>query len=87
MDHGGDVRSVVFPQDTQSLAHAVIGSNIDRYVRAAGRWRRRRLAVEAHDIAETSGQPLHHRFADASVGASDQDDIFFGFHRCYSANY
>jgi len=80
MNHGCNPGTVTFTQDAQSFLNTLIGSDVDGDARTTRRRRTRRLAVETHDIAEASRQPLHHSTADVPVGTSDQDDLFFLFH-------
>ena len=74
MDHRGDVRPVVLTDGAESVAHALVGRDLDGDVDAARRRRRGRLAVEADDVLEAPGEPPHHGVADPAVGAGDDDD-------------
>ena len=59
MHNRGNARPVVLTQHVQAFFYAVIGSHIDRYVRATRRRRTRRLTVEAYDIVEAFAQAPH----------------------------
>jgi hypothetical protein len=48
----------------EAVSHAFVGRDIDSDVYATGWWRRRRLAVEAHDVREASDESPHHGLAD-----------------------
>ena len=54
MNYRGDVRPVMFTEDAESFAHALVRRDFDGNVRAAGRRRFGRLAVEADDARRSA---------------------------------
>lgn len=80
MDHRGDVCPVVLADGAQSVAHALVGRELDGDVHAARRRRTGRFAVETHHVLEAPGEPAHHGLANPSAGTADQDDPPFGRH-------
>jgi hypothetical protein len=81
VDHRGHVRPVVGTDGAQPLPHALVGRNVDGDTDAARRRRLGRLAVEADDVRELSGEPPHDSVADPPVGAADDEDPALRLHR------